>query len=104
MRRLFVFVTFLTCATSAFAQGNFLWQTLFGGEQYNGLKPNECPEELPSGVVSLKDGSYVVVGSSNDCSKQGTNSKVEQKKIRSRLVRKDRFFRKSGLVEISFYE
>ncbi|EMM72640.1 hypothetical protein [Leptospira weilii] len=80
MRRIFVFLTFLMCGTSAFAQNNFLWQTLFGGEQYNGLKPNECPEELPSGVVSLKDGSYVVVGSSNDCSKLDTNSKIEQKK------------------------
>ncbi|EQA61570.1 hypothetical protein LEP1GSC062_2642 [Leptospira alexanderi serovar Manhao 3 str. L 60] len=79
MKRIFVFLTFLMCGTSTFAQNNFLWQTLFGGEQYNGLKPNECPEELPSGVVSLKDGSYVVVGSSNDCSKLDTNSKIEQK-------------------------
>ncbi|EMY79505.1 hypothetical protein LEP1GSC060_2498 [Leptospira weilii serovar Ranarum str. ICFT] len=80
MKRNFVFFILLICGSPVFSQNNSLWQTIFGGEQYNGLKPNECPEELPSGVVSLKDGSYVVVGSSNDCAKQDTNSKIEQKK------------------------
>lgn len=75
------FFILLICGTSAFAQNNSIWQTIFGGEQYNGLKPNECPEELPSGLISLKDGTYVVVGSSNDCSRQDTNLKIEQKNI-----------------------
>ncbi|EMO53221.1 hypothetical protein [Leptospira noguchii] len=80
MKQIFVFFILLICGTSAFAQNNSIWQTIFGGEQYNGLKPNECPEELPSGLISLKDGTYVVVGSSNDCSRQDTNLKIEQKK------------------------
>ncbi|WP_061234556.1 MULTISPECIES: hypothetical protein [Leptospira] len=80
MKQISVFFILLICGTSAFAQNNSIWQTIFGGEQYNGLKPNECPEELPSGLVSLKDGTYVVVGASNDCSRQDTNLKIEQKK------------------------
>ncbi|EQA55214.1 hypothetical protein LEP1GSC052_3093 [Leptospira kmetyi serovar Malaysia str. Bejo-Iso9] len=71
----------LTGSVSIFSQtaSPSLWQIVFGGEQFNGLKPNECPEELPSGLTRLKDGTYVVVGSSNDCARQDTNSKVEQK-------------------------
>ncbi|PJZ41382.1 hypothetical protein CH370_11330 [Leptospira kmetyi] len=71
----------LTGSVSIFSQtaSSSLWQIVFGGEQFNGLKPNECPEELPSGLTRLKDGTYVIVGSSNDCARQDTNSKVEQK-------------------------
>lgn len=83
MKRLKLFLlTFVlfTGVISIFPQNNnSLWQTVFGGEQFNGLKPNECPEELPAGLTALKDGTYVVVGSSNDCARQDTNSKIEQK-------------------------
>lgn len=81
MKILSAFLILLICifTFSLFAQNNSLWQTVFGGEQYNGMKPNECPEELPSGLVSLKDGSFVVTGSANDCSRQDSNAKIEKK-------------------------
>ncbi|MBM9579339.1 hypothetical protein JWG45_19530 [Leptospira sp. 201903070] len=80
MKRLFLFSIFFLILSSSFAQNVSLWQTMFGGEQFNGLKPNECPEELPSGIGSFKDGGFVIVGSSNSCAKQDMNSKIEQKK------------------------
>ncbi|TGK23907.1 hypothetical protein [Leptospira stimsonii] len=88
MKRSFLFLLFLLLGTSSFAQNTSLWMTIFGGEQFSGLKPNECPEELPSGLASFADGSFLVVGSANDCAKQDLNSKIEQRKYSAAWVAK----------------
>ncbi|XDD49858.1 hypothetical protein AB3N59_16040 [Leptospira sp. WS92.C1] len=83
MKRILFLFLILLFHSAVFSQNNPLWQTIFGGEQYNGLKPNECPEELPSGLTVLKDGSYIVAGSANNCSNQDTNALIEQKRYSS---------------------
>ncbi|MGJ4787272.1 hypothetical protein [Leptospira koniambonensis] len=76
---------FLTILLSFFSfpvwsQSANIWQTIVGGEQYSGMSAKDCPEDLPGSFVILKDGSSVIIGSANDCSRLDTNSLAEKRK------------------------
>ncbi|TGK33312.1 hypothetical protein EHQ12_11470 [Leptospira gomenensis] len=79
-RIVLLFLVFTFAYAPVFSQSQPLWQTVFGGEQYSGLKANECPEDLPSGLVVAKDGGFIAVGSANNCKREDINPLVEKKK------------------------
>ncbi|MCE9500470.1 MAG: hypothetical protein K8R21_08230 [Leptospira sp.] len=75
-----LFLLFIAASTILFSQNPAAtWQVTFGGEQFNGLKPKDCPIEYSHGLVKIKDGSYVVAGRTENCAKDTTGLVKEKK-------------------------
>lgn len=78
-----ILLLFLLPIFSLSSESPALWQTIIGGEQNTGMVGKDCPEELPGGMVILKDGGIVIIGASNDCSRMDTSKLAEQRKYSS---------------------